>query len=43
MVLAFLLSPEERLGHRMPLDALKAGEVEAVTRAASAYGEHVAE
>ena len=42
MVLAFLLSPEERLGDRRPLDALKAGEVEAVARAASVYGEHVA-
>ena len=42
MVLAFLLSPEERLGDRTPLDALEAGEVEAAARAASAYGEHVA-
>ena len=38
----FMLAPEDRLGDRRPLDALKAGEVEAVARAASAYGEHVA-
>ena len=40
MVLAFLLSPEDRLGGRRPLDALEAGEVGAAARAASAYGEH---
>ena len=38
----FMLSPEDRLGDRRPLDALKAGEVEVVARAVSAYGEHVA-
>ncbi len=45
MVLAFLLSPEERLGARRPLDVLKDGEVEeieAAVEAAKAYGEHVA-
>ncbi len=42
MCLAFLLSPEERLGGERPLDALKAGEVARVERAARAYGEHVA-
>lgn len=40
MVLAFLLSPEERLGGERPLDALRAGRVEAVEDEASAYGEH---
>lgn len=40
MRLAFLLSPEERLGGRRPLDALKAGRVEAVVEEALAYGEH---
>lgn len=43
MRLAFLLSPEERLGGRRPLDLLKeSGEVDAVERAARLYGEHVA-
>jgi hypothetical protein len=40
MRLAFLLSPEERLGGERPLDALRRGEVEAVERAARLYGEH---
>lgn len=40
MRLAFLLSPEERLGGRRPLDALKAGDVEAVEEEALFYGEH---
>jgi hypothetical protein len=40
MRLAFLLSPEERLGGRRPLDALRAGEVEAVVEEALSYGEH---
>ena len=38
----FMLAPEDRLGDRRPLDVLKAGEVDVVARAASAYGEHVA-
>ena len=38
----FMLAPEDRLGDRRPLDVLKAGEVDVVVRAASAYGEHVA-
>ncbi len=43
MALAFLLSPEERLGGRRPIDALKEGvAVEDVERAARLYGEHVA-
>jgi hypothetical protein len=42
MRLAFLLSPEERLGGERPLDALRRGEVEAVGRAARLYGEHSA-
>ena len=36
MQAGFMLSPEDRLGDRRPLDALKAGEVDAVARAASA-------
>lgn len=42
MRLAFLLSPEERLGGARPLDALRSGETEAVEEAARAYGEQVA-
>lgn len=42
MVLVFLLSPEERLRDRRPLDALRTGEIDAVARVASAYGEHIA-
>ena len=42
MALAFLLSPEERLGDARPLDALGAGEVEEAVLAARAYGKHVA-
>ena len=42
MALAFLLSPEERLGNAQPLDALRAGEVEGTVLAAKVYGEHVA-
>ena len=36
----FLLAPEERLGGMRPLDALKAGQVEAVEEEALAYREH---
>lgn len=42
MALAYLLSPEERLGDKRPLDKLRAGEVEETVEAAKAYGEHVA-
>lgn len=42
MVLAFLLSPEERLGDERPLDVLRRGEVEGVQKAAMLYGEHIA-
>ena len=42
MALAYLLSPEERLGEARPLDVLGVGEVEEVAEAARAYGEHVA-
>jgi hypothetical protein len=37
---AFLLSRNARLGARRPLDVLRHGEIDAVTRAARAYGEH---
>lgn len=43
MRLSFMLSRNERLGGRRPLDALRHGESEAVRLAASAYGEHAAE
>ena len=36
----FMLAPEDRLADRSPLDALKAGEIDAMAQAASAYGEH---
>lgn len=36
---AWLLSEDARLGDRRPLDVLRAGEVDAVLRAAAAYGE----
>ncbi len=39
-ILAFLLSRNARLGARRPLDLLRRGSVEPVTRAAEAYGEH---
>lgn len=42
MALSFLLSPEERLGGKRPLDALREGRVGEVEEAALAYGEHVA-
>jgi hypothetical protein len=37
---AFFLSRNARLGARRPLDVLRRGEVEAVVKAARAYGEH---
>ena len=36
----FFLSPNQRLGESRPLDELRLGRVEAVSDAASAYGEH---
>ncbi|MGH2458259.1 MAG: hypothetical protein ACRDIY_05265 [Chloroflexota bacterium] len=42
MQAAFFLSGDPRLSDRSPLEALRAGEVEAVCRAARGYGEHSA-
>jgi hypothetical protein len=39
----FMLAPNDRLGGKRPLDALREGEAEASARAASAYGVHGAE
>lgn len=39
----FMLAPNNRLGGKRPLDALREGEVEAATRAASTYGVHGSE
>jgi len=39
-ILAFLLSRNARLGSRRPLDLLRRGSVDPVSRAAEAYGEH---
>ena len=39
----FMLAPNDRLGGKRPLDALRDGEAEAVARAASAYGVHGAQ
>lgn len=38
--LSYLLTPDPRLGSRIPLDLLRDGEIDTVTRAAAAYGEH---
>ena len=43
MQASFFLRQNGRLDDRRPLDALREGDVEAVKRAASAYGEHGAE
>ena len=42
MQAAYFLSGELRLDGRTPLEALQSGEVEAVRRAAAAYGEQIA-
>lgn len=39
----FMLAPNDRLGGKRPLDALRDGEAEAVARAASTYGVHGAQ
>jgi hypothetical protein len=39
----FMLAPDDRLGGKRPLDALREGEAEAALRTASAYGVHGAE
>jgi hypothetical protein len=38
--LIFMLSPNDRLGDKRPIDVLRAGNVEAVKAAASAFGQH---
>jgi hypothetical protein len=38
-ILNFLAQPDDRLGGRKPIDALKAGNIEAVIEAARRYGE----
>jgi len=43
MKASFFLRQNGRLGDKRPLDALRDGEIEAVERAARAYGEHGAE
>ena len=40
---SFFLRQNGRLDDKRPLDALRDGEIEAVERAARAYGEHCAE
>jgi len=43
MQVAFFVSKDPRLANRTPLDALKAGDSDAVLDAAAVYGEHGAE
>lgn len=35
-----LMTPDPRLGGRLPMDVLKSGDIEGVKRATAAYGEH---